>query len=239
MATQILQNCLLSGSEQPNFVLVKQNDGVDGSFLISCILGQRLKLKDQNVIFLTSNHNFNHYHMAGQRLGYNLTMQRDANILKVIDLNEIAFKNEGFPTTNEIYDKITSLVNELGHEKPVSIVIDDISSFVLFNGTSSKDLISFCEKISQLKCSTLIKLNTSDLYEYVGNNLEDLADLQLDFVRLKSGNFKEVDGKINIITRNNGATFLEDFKRTERTILYKVNERNVRVFMPGELGLKI
>lgn len=244
MASSVLQACELHETKLPPFVLVREDCGVDGSFLVSSILGQRLKVQNTGTVLVCLHHSMQHYAGAGMRLGFNLNMARDKGTLAVIDVLEDLAKNlftskhlEKSALTT-LLDDITDAANNLLSTKPTcTIVIDNASALIELNG--SADVVHrFCNQLIALtdvnnRISVVLKFNTSNLYPHIVNSLEDSATSCVHFVRLPSGNFKEIDGKIAYRKRApNG------YGSNEKQLLYKVNDRNVKIFLPGEIGAK-
>ena len=85
--------------------------------------------------------------------------------------------------------------------------------------------------------SLIMKIGLADLHQHVTNNLEDLADVTVTIEKLKSGEFRDVDGKLVIkkMKNENGIIMVEN----ERILLYHVGDHNVKLMAPGENGLKI
>ena len=248
MAASVLISCGLNEKNLQKFTFLREDVDVDGSFLISCILGQRIKYQETGTILICFHHAYQHYVSAGQRLGYNLNTSIDKGNLTTIEpLDDIAEKlftsfflhSSKEELLNEFLQSIQSHIVDMfnvKNKKSVTVIIDDIS--VLINlGVSELQALRFCRKIQSLtekqfsNLSIVLKVNTCELYERLCSNLEDLADVEIKLVKLKSGNFKEVDGKLVCVKKClNGV---------EKVMLYKVNERNVKIFAPGEVGIKV
>lgn len=248
MATSVLLACGLNEQQLPKFTFLREDTDVDGSFLVTCIVGQRLKIQSSGTILVCLHHTKEHYSNAGIRLGFNLNSAIDKGNLVVIeplsDLAEHLFDSPYLSASQEnilnyMWSTIDVQINALLAKKTsLTLVIDDISALVNIGATENL-VVRFCRRLLQLtdgirNLSICVKLNTSPLYEYLANNLEDMADTEIQIVKLKSGNFKEVDGKLISIKRD-AITTLPILK----SMLFKVNERNVKIFAPGEVGIKI
>lgn len=244
MATSLLLACDLNESKLPPFVLLQEDCGVDGSFLVSSILGQRLKVQNTGTVLVCLHHTVQHYVGAGMRLGFNLNTAREKGTLAVVDVLEDVSSNL---FTSEFLKKtaLTTLLadierlveNLLTSKQSCVVIIDNVSALIDLNGCAEA-VLRFCNQLIAMtavdnRISVVVKFNTSNLYPKIVNNLEDSAASHVHFVRLPSGNFKEVDGKIVYKKRTaNG------FDYSVKHLLYKVNDRNVKIFLPGEIGVK-
>lgn len=248
MAASVLIACGLNEQKLPRFIHFSEESGADGSFLISCILGHRVRITNAGTILVCLHHTFNHYLNAGIRLGYNLTSFKGKN-LRVIEpvstlVEDVYSRKPTEPDTFVwyIWKEILKELKELQVTKSINtIIIDDLS--VLVNlGVKEHAVLSFCKQLESLQepesnhLNIITKLNTSDIYDYMSNNLKDQSTVHLAIEKLKSGNFRDVDGRI-IVNKYilNGICLTI----TEKTILYKVNDKNVKIFNSGEVGVKI
>lgn len=244
MATSVLLTCELNEQKLPPFVFVREEIDVDGSFIITSILGQRSRIQNSGTILICFHQTFQHYAAAGMRLGFNLNSARQTNGIIVIepflDIAENLFESDYLNSNKTTFlEKISSLIHSsietLAHKQSVTIIIDNVGA-LLDLGLSQKLVLNFCEKLTKWtddRVSVLIKLNTSNLYPVLCSNLNDWATAEIQICKLKSGNFKQVDGKL-IYTKKK----FNEVNLSEKTVLYKVNDRNIKVFVPGEVGAK-
>lgn len=228
--------CGLTDKKLPSFVLIRESTGTDGSFLISSIIGQQLKSSPQSKIVLVGvHHSFGHYQSVGMRVGYNLAQVCERGRMKVVDvlqlIQEGALQGDSLNLVELIYQRILQEVNAIPEQEDCCLIVDDIS---LLRAISENDdlVIRFVEKLNQLQAtrtghlSCVIKLNTYDLFPVVANNLDSRSAITIDVDSLKSGRFKEVDGRITVTRPNTTAG-------EEKVILYKVHDRNVKTFAKG------
>lgn len=236
MATSILSACNLT--ENINYVLIKENADVDGSFLISSLIGQRLKQPNSAVILVAAHQTFDHYNACGMKLGYNLNTSLSKDNLHVIEPMRIIL-NENELRLYTLFKNIKAIVAAFVlNEKPnVTIFLDDLHFFTNF-GATENEMIKFAHQLNilnkQQQVLIVLKINLSDLYSYVASNIEDIADVVIDIEKLKSGKFREVDGKLIIKMSKDNMVMSKS-----RIVLYKANDRNIKVFAPGEIGLKV
>lgn len=248
MAASLLLSCGLNEPVLPRFTFIKEESGADGSFILNCIFSQRLKSPDCGLVFACLHHSLDHYNSAGMRLGYSLNTFKEKNTIRTIEpLLDIfnnypssIFMGEGF--VEKFWELIQTNVRDVLTTKSKAILVIDDLSFLLNMGADTNKVLDLCEKIFELtneipSLSVVVKVNTTDVYPVLCNNIDDYSNLEIIVERLKSGSFKEVDGKLVITKKFENDIF--NNKTEEKTILYKVNDRNVKIFVPGEVGVQI
>lgn len=226
-------------SEPRKFILINESVDIDGSFLISTLIGQRIRLQSAGIILVCCQQNFKYYEACGRKLGYNLSMSVNKKCLFAIEpLRNATNGNILQKTFEEIEEKLKIFEND--GKKNVTIIVDDLSFFTNL-GASENQLIEFGMKLRNISdqnqgISTSIKIGLSDIFTHLSNNLEDYADVVLSLEKLKSGDFKDIDGKLNIkkFSVQNGLPKLEN----DRTLLFYIGDHNVKLTAPGEFGLK-
>lgn len=226
-------------SEPRKFILINETVDIDGSFLISTLIGQRIRLQSSGIILVCCQQNFKYYEACGRKLGYNLSMSVNKKCLFAIEPLKTATDENILQKTYEDIEENLKIFETDG-KKNVTIIVDDLSFFTNLGITESQ-LIGFGMKLQNLTernqgTSTSIKIGLSDAFTHLSSNLEDYADVILRLEKLKSGEFKDIDGKLNIrkYENQNGSPKLEN----ERTLLYFVGDHNVKLTAPGEFGLK-
>lgn len=248
MAASLLLACDLNEQKLPSLVLLREESGVDGSFLITSLLGQRLKVQGAATVLVCLQHPAQHYASAGMRLGFNTNAARDRGSLVLVeplrDISEKLFESkyaaeEKGAILEALYDEIAGQVQRLQDQNKhnCTVAIDNVAALVDL-GCCENAVLRFCSKLvefaSQRSAAVVLKLNVCDLYELISRNLEDASERDIQIVRLKSGSFKEVDGKVICRKRaTNG------YDTIEKSFLYKINDRNIKIFQPGEVGVKL
>lgn len=244
MSTSVLSACELNESKLPSFVLIQENSGADASFLITSLIGNCLKYQQNGVVLVCLHHIAQHYTSAGARLGFNIGMARDKG--RIVIQEPLADIGQHLLTSNYLMKPKTELLNLLlqtvtddGEQllqgkQHVTIIIDSIVTLIDLG--CPKDLVlQFCHKLINLandQISVVLKVNTSNLYPDIVKSLEDYAGSNYLVTKMKSGEFHEVDGKIIYKKRS------EYFKHITKTILYKVGDKNIKIFQPGEIGVR-
>lgn len=236
MTAQLLMTCGLNDKRLPEFVLVRESTGTDGSFLISSIIGQQLKASQSKIVLACVHHAYSHYQNIGMRIGFNLNQVRERGRLKVIDLLNMIYEEElqlDDHLVEYMFDRIEKNLADVPEAEDCCLILDDIS---LLRIPSENDdlLIRFCEKLSTLRrnrtghLSVIVKLNAYNVLPVIANSLDCSASLTITIDALKSGRFKEVDGRITI-----SKPVMENAMAEEKIVLYKVNDRNVKTFVKG------
>ncbi|ALC46229.1 poly [Drosophila busckii] len=251
MATSVLLACGLNEQKLPGFVHISEESNVDGSFLISCILGQRLRISNAGILLVCLQHHYKHYFNAGMRLGYNTNIFL-GKTLDVIDvLRDMACQGlkskwlccpQGLSLTEQlVVDIRAQLEKNYASRSSYTILIDNLS--ILFNlGASKLQVQQFCQSLADLakeheNLTVITKLSNSDIHTLTDNNVAKLGDVRIQVLRMKSGVFREVDGKLLIERVLDEGSYSCEQSRKE--VLYKVNDRNVKIFNPGEIGVKV
>ncbi|XP_070506589.1 uncharacterized protein [Chironomus tepperi] len=232
-------------TEPRKFVIINENCDTDGSFLISSLIGQRLRQQSSAIVLICCHQSLKFYETCGKKLGYNLIMSLNKKSLVVIEkLRDVPLMTSDPDNLMEqLYGEISNHVNTFKSNgiKNISVIIDDLTFFTNL-GCTEKELIKISMKLHKLtkeynELSVILKVGLSDLHQYLTNNIEDLSDVSITVEKLKSGDFWDVDGKLRIkkVKCENGIYMTE----SERNILYYVGDHNVKIIAPGEHGLKI
>lgn len=230
------------GFTDKKFILIKETQDIDGSFLVSSLLGQKLRQQSAGIVLVCCQQTLNYYETCGKKLGYNLAMSITKKCLQVIEaLREMpTLKPEVLMERiiSQIHEKVINLEND--GKKNIAIIIDDLAFFADL-GCSEKDLIKVALKLHELTqtkegTTVTLKICPSDFHKHLTNNIEDLVDVVLTLERLKSGNFWDVDGKLVIKKVNHNEVSTTE---SERSLLYFVGDHNVKLTAPGEFGLKV
>lgn len=244
MARSVILACNLN--ELTDFMFIRQESEVDGSFLINCILGQTFLTPNTSAILVCLHHTYDHYCSAGKRLNFNLNDAQNKGNLVVIDvIKDMAtelckfgpFKIQPENMVNDILNDIETKVAMLLKERSfVNVILDDVHTLSHLKANDHL-IMGLCRRLKKLsetltpQLSVIIKLHNSNLYDVLANNISNLAQSEIQVNKLTSGYSKEVDGRL-VVKKKNGFD-------GEKTVLYKVNERNIVIMQPGEPGLNI
>lgn len=243
MSTSVLLACELNEQKLPPFVLIQENSGADASFLVATLIGNCLKYQQNGVVLLCLHHLSQHYTNAAARLGFNISMARDKGRLVIAEpladigqnfLSSIFLTESRATLLDSLFQSIkTDAEQQLNDKRNVTVIIDNVGSLVDL-GCTKNSVLKFCHKLINLandRISIILKINTCNLYEDFVSSLEDYANSNYLITKMTSGEFHEVDGKIIYKKRS-------DFQHISKTILYKVGDKNIKIFQPGEVGVK-
>ncbi|ESO98639.1 hypothetical protein LOTGIDRAFT_238994 [Lottia gigantea] len=249
------QNCP-SENVTSDFVFVFENDSkTDATFVMHTMLNSYLK-QGFNVCFVSLTQSFGHYNSVSQKLGVDLKSLRESKQLVFVEGlkhlgNSIISQSDNVSIAEtddfrsliynnslcELYNNLITYVDQLGSEgKPVAVMIDDIS-MLLSIGVLSKDIVSLCHSLqshlTQRKLGPLITLSNNygdddDCLSMV-KFLRHLCTVSIQISSLPSGYCKDVHGQMKILRRNQ----LGRNKAIERTVQFKVNDKNVNLFAVG------
>lgn len=251
MAASILLATGLNESKLPFITFLEENIGVSASFLINCILSQRLKVPNNKIILCCCHQSFEHYNNAGLRLGYNLNTYKENKRITTIEpfedisINYLSSKyldQNSVNVFNYFKESITATLRKFDTTSKIILIIDDLSFLTDF-GVNEQELVQFIKFLRELKnefieLCLILKINTSEAFEIFSNFMRDEADMTILIEKMKSGNFREVDGKLSIFKTKNEMQLLKP-DSVVKTILYKNTDKAVKIFAPGEVGIKI
>lgn len=230
-------------TEPRKIIVINENADVDGSFVISSLIGQRLRLQSSAIILVCCSQSLKYYETCGKKLGYNLSMSVNKKTFLAIeplrDITTFSSSDALDRLFEEIREKVVTLKSN--GTKNISIIIDDLTFFTNLACTE-KQLISLGMRLHDLahahvELSLILKLGLADLHQHLVNNLEELVDVSIGIEKLKSGEFWDVDGKLVIRKMKNENGFHD--VENERNLLYHIGDHNVKLMAPGEFGLKI
>lgn len=244
MATSVLSACDLNEQKLPRFVLIRENRGADGTFLITSIVTQCMKYPTNGAILVCLHQTSQHYVNACVRLGFNLNMARDKG--RIVMVEPLADIGSHLLESTYVKDPksgvLATLLNDikatadkhLETKDHVTIILDSLTT-LLDLGFDKRQLLRFCSSLIEAtndRLSIVLKVNVSEVLGDLVNSLDDYANASITLSKLKSGEFQEVDGQLEYKKR------LERCKHSTKTVLYKVADKSVKVFQPGEVGVR-
>ncbi|XP_028405158.1 elongator complex protein 6-like isoform X2 [Dendronephthya gigantea] len=231
----------------------------DGSFLIHHFLSFFLK-GGYNVCFIALVQSFTHYSSIAQKMGVNLntTIQKGkltfveglTCAVQSLETNEMALDLQDNPFTGLtssdskfslklLHDKIQEEISKFENDQPFLLLIDDVSAF-LGLGVSVVDIQDFVQycllsvSSSDKGCLVTLVHADHDTGESEEENLERhliyKCDTQLHVKGLSTGFCREVHGELEIINHNLAT---KTGRASERIVQYKIMDKNVNFFAPG------
>ncbi|XP_014220143.1 elongator complex protein 6 [Trichogramma pretiosum] len=245
-----------------SLIFIEEHHQSDANFVLQAIIAH-CKEKNHMLNLVLFHNTFGHFHNVGMKLGYNLKkdLNNTVNViepLKVISKN-IHLQNSDNIKENlefDITNKSTHLVNQLVQiikdeciskakemsEQKVYLIIDDLSH--LFDvGLNVQDIWYFIRCIrSFINDEPLLTLCvTSHVFDsslefcetnIIANVLKHSADLVIVVRPLETGQSREISGKLAVYWKSESERLR--FKWSEEmTYLYKLHDREVKLFAPG------
>lgn len=248
MTTSLLNATNLNVRPPQRLVFIEQHSKVDGEAVISAILGHRLNLENPAVILVCCDHTFCHYDKVGNRWAHRLQMHRDRGTLKAMEPLKCIFQ-EFMDTDGKIdylerfwYNIETSIRDFVAQGKAnISVIVDNLTFYADLYEASEKWLIDFCIKLHKLteeitQLNAVVKMNDFEIHELVCRQIEDYANPVIVVNPFETGLFQEVDGKLLIREKENVDEWIA--KESEKVLLYKVTNREIKVYVPGSVEIK-
>uniref|UniRef100_A0A182KEA2 Elongator complex protein 6 n=1 Tax=Anopheles christyi TaxID=43041 RepID=A0A182KEA2_9DIPT len=226
----------------PRITLVEEQSGVDGSFLLAMLMTNHLKRSVSNrVLLFAAHHTAAHYTAACQKLTFNTASALQSGHLRIVDmLAELygSVATGGRTTGAELLQLISDRLAEVGPSNTL-VIVDDLTFYSTMHpvvGSGENAVIDFVEQQLLLHttapdCHFVLKVNVSECYERLCTFLRDLADVIVELGPLPSGSFHELDEQSTL-------PLLSALRESSKTLLYKVHDRLVRTYVPGEVGIK-
>uniref|UniRef100_A0A182P2X6 Elongator complex protein 6 n=1 Tax=Anopheles epiroticus TaxID=199890 RepID=A0A182P2X6_9DIPT len=229
----------------PRVTLVQEQSGVDGSFLLAMLMTNHLKRSvDNRVLLFAGHHNAAHYTAACQKLTFNTASAIQSGHLRIVDVLAELYNGRGSTGGPELLQLISTQLAEAQNPNTL-IIVDDLTLYATVHPVGGENsVIDFVEQ--RLLLQTLasdryfvLKVNASECYERFCTCLNDLADVVVDVGPLPSGSFHELDGILTVHRKQSSAyPLISTLRDPPKTLLYKVHDRLVRTYVPGEVGIK-
>lgn len=248
MTSSLLNATNLNVRPPQRFILIEQSAKADGEYLISALLGHRLGLDNPGVVLVCADHTLQHYDTVGNRWAHRIRLHKDKGTLKVIESMRYIFEDfmdvdgksdylERFASNIEKYVK--EFVQQ-GKEN-ISIIIDNLMFYHDLFEADECWLLQFCENLQKLteeffQVSIVLKVNEHELYELLCRHLEDFANPTISVEAFETGQFYEVDGKLIVKEKESVDEWVS--KESEKTLLFKVTNRDIKVYVPGSVDIK-
>ncbi|XP_040151869.1 uncharacterized protein LOC120893792 [Anopheles arabiensis] len=228
----------------PRVTLVQEQSGVDGAFLLAMLLTNHLKRSgDNRVLLFAAHHNAAHYTAACQKLTFNAASAIQSGQLRIVDV--LAAVYGGATAGPALLQLISDRVAEAGPTSNTLIIVDDLTCLgaMMGGGSGENAVIDFVERLllplHPAAAQCVLKVNVSECYERLCTFLADLAEVIVGLGPLPSGASHELDGILTVYRRQSTSyPLLGALREPAKTLLYKVHDRLVRTYLPGEVGIK-
>ncbi|XP_058118477.1 uncharacterized protein LOC131284092 [Anopheles ziemanni] len=233
-------------SDQLRVSLVQERSGVDGGFLLVQLIACHLREGPQNhVLMFASHHTAAHYIGAAQKLTFNARSYIESGKLQLVDVNAELYAQCPKLEPTQLLTHLRNRVRDVPATSNTVVIVDDLSFYTIMDPSPEAEdsVIDFAEELidkAQPGIShVVLKVNAAECYERLCATLDDLATISILLEPLPSGNFREVDGRMTVHERR-----AEDrssglvLRKARCNLLYKVGDRQVQTFVPGEFGIK-
>ncbi|XP_053681075.1 uncharacterized protein LOC128731942 [Anopheles nili] len=237
-----------SHTNPPKVTLVQEQFGVDGSFLLANMLVNHLKANTQanSVLLIATHHTSAHYAGVCKKLAFNTEAAVKNHQLTMVDVLEHLYSQGGTTGALNLLQHIGQQMKEArqAHPSNLLVIVDDLTFYAVMHPSGAENPVIdfFDEQLSMASPSRpdhiVLKVNASECYGRLCAYLRDQAEVVVTLEPLSSGNFREVDGRFTVHRRERTATSQLELLEHHRTLLYKVGERQIRTYVPGELGIK-
>uniref|UniRef100_A0A182IQI4 Elongator complex protein 6 n=1 Tax=Anopheles atroparvus TaxID=41427 RepID=A0A182IQI4_ANOAO len=239
--------------EQPKVSLVQQRSGVDGGFLLVHLIAEHLRASAQNRVILFATHQTAaHYVGACQKVGLHATNFIGSGQFHIVDVHAELYAQCGklessAPMVGNFGAQLLPLIRDRVHEVTPSsntiVIVDDLGFYAIVDPTIGEDgVIDFVEELIGTSLAGIghivLKVNAAECYGRLCAFLTDLTTIDILLEPLSSGNFREVDGRLTVHERTAPEGSCLVLRNLRCNLLYKVGDRQVQTFVPGEFGIK-
>lgn len=227
-------------------IIIKELNGCDSSFIISCVLNYCIK--NRNAVLIVSTHNsLYHYQNVGLKMNYNLQTNIESGYVEFYNMGEEAVNNllmEDNPKADlliRIKEKILSMQQK---HKEVNVIVDGISHLFDFQYTL-REINSFCKVIIDLvkknsntfilfQCNTILD---DELTSIISSLLSHKAHTLVEVENLPSGLSTDVSGHLTIkyLGKNYEKEHMFSIEPKSTRFLFKLFDRGVKLFSRGEV----
>ncbi|XP_052868891.1 uncharacterized protein LOC128274666 [Anopheles cruzii] len=231
----------------PRNTVIQERTDTDGSFLIATLLTNYLKLSGDNHVLLFATHqNKAHYISACQKLTFNTAAAIESGTLCIVDMLAELYDdcNTSCPPSAS-GARLLQLISERVasySKRNTMVIVDDLGFFTNLHPTGENDVIDFAEDLLcrsyQAIQHIVVKVNVSECFSRLCAYIGDIAQVAITLEPLASGNFREVDGRLTVSRLAGSGHDLTTLREHHRTLLYKVCDRQIRTYAPGEPGIK-
>uniref|UniRef100_A0A182LSQ7 Elongator complex protein 6 n=1 Tax=Anopheles culicifacies TaxID=139723 RepID=A0A182LSQ7_9DIPT len=226
----------------PRVTLIQEQSGVDGSFLLAMLMTNHLKRStDNHVLLLAANHSAAHYTAACQKLTFNTASAIQSGHLCIVDVLAELYAGGGRLNGPELLQLISDRLSGEPSKSNTLVIVDDLTFYITMQLTNGENVvIDFVEQLLNTASQDhfVLKVNVSECYERFCTFLVDMADVIVTLEPLPSGSFRELDGILTVHRKQSTYPLMSAVREQSKTLLYKVQDRMVRTYVHGEVGIK-
>ncbi|BET02068.1 Uncharacterized conserved protein (DUF2348) [Nesidiocoris tenuis] len=218
-------------------IAIEEADNVDGCFCSSCLIWQCLSRPDSCLMLVALHRPFSHYYHVGMKLGYNLASQSERAAILEMGKSQAELSAGEDESLKKLVVDLRERIKSFAEYKRIYIFVDNLSS-LLFLGYSVRQVKIFVHYLRTLlsdKVTVVLSAQTDAEDEdelELASLLRHIADLQLRVAPLSTGSSQAVSGSIELRKKDHAK--VESWTKSE-LYHYKLSERNVRVFRPGNV----
>ncbi|XP_052901975.1 uncharacterized protein LOC128309586 [Anopheles moucheti] len=227
----------------PRVTLIQEQSGVDGSFLLALLMTNHLKRRtDNHVLLVAANHSAAHYTAACQKLTFNTAAAVQSGHLCIVDVLSELHTSGGRSNGAELLQLISGRLSSEASKTNTLVLVDDLTFYItmhLANGENA--VIDFVEQLLHNTAThdhLVLKVNVAECYERLCTFLIDMADVTVTLEPLPSGSFRELDGILTVHRKHSTSRLMSAVQTQSKALLYKVQDRMVRTYVHGEVGIK-
>ncbi|CAF0737357.1 unnamed protein product [Brachionus calyciflorus] len=216
--------------EQSLFYLIDSN--TDGSFLIHYLIAHSIR-SNTKTFFVTLSQTLSHFKGVQAKLGNLTSFNSCLTNGSLINFDLMTKLSENFLDSDsneghlfdDVYEKIGELVKKADSKEKFYLIIDDLS-IALLAGVPETCILEFLAKIQSLNDNLCLVVYIQSMLSnpFLISDLSQMSDLYFKIENLSTGYSKEIDGQISI------HRLYENLNPKIEKYLYKVNERNVKLF---------
>lgn len=225
-------------------VLIKEINGCDSSFIISCVLDHQIKIKSATVL-ITFHHSLNHYQNVGLKMNYNIKKCIDSQFIKysnvgqhivnsLLQQNKLSLDDIFYKIKNDIiillekHDSVCILFEGISHLLDLKYDIREVNIFL-------RNIIKFVRSNNAYIVFQCNVANEEDVTHVMANLLSHMAHTVVEVGNLSTGLSTDISG--HLIVRYP----YEKFKTENVSILdfkpscyhFRLYDRGVKLFAPG------
>lgn len=229
------------------FLAIREETSGDGNFCLTCLMWHCWSNPVNAACLLATHRGFNHYYHVGMKIGFNLSTQSKRAV--VLELGKAFVDHE---TADPMFSGVGDCSDDslktlfLGIQKRIEemktshqdiyLFLDNLSSLLYLGYTASqvKTFLYYLRTVVRGSVTAVVSTYVSpdDVEQLeVGALLWQVADMRIAVSPLRTGTSQDVSGSLELSIKNNST--IESWSNT--LYHYKLTERNVKIFHPGNI----
>ncbi|KAG8316904.1 elongator complex protein 6 [Homalodisca vitripennis] len=247
MANEVCTSLGLTGKDlSGKLVQIVEQHGSDVSFMAGILMWNAYK-SDTAVCLLALHNSGVHYQNVTKKLGFNLKTAVENKTAVVVDPFDMYVEKSGdFSSTDfsnehnlkRLFFDVKEALDSLPGKK--CLVVDDLSDLLCLGAdvTLAVTFLQYCRALQETDQGLALVVGShysdeSKDQKLLANLVAHLADYRMTIAGLKTGFSTSVTGSVEIVDD------LEDDQSVNKLFHFKLTDRQVRVFAPGTVGIRI